>query len=506
MRAYRVFNFAAGVAFATLSTNALAARNVLLVILDDIGAQEIRSFARDLASAAKSSNGSSSIVDADGNGLPDGLEDDNGDGAPDGAIATPSIDSLATAGVRFTQVTSNPVCSPTRAGIYTGRYGSHHGIGAPLGGASMIWTIPKDIPTLAEVLKTSGSKYKKGLFGKWHLGDSTGMLPTDRGWDYFAGLTGGQVTSYYSWDKVVVSGGVKTSSKVTEYVTSETTNDAIDWINDQTGSWWATVAMNAAHTPYSEPPSYCLSGKVTGTSDTALFHKTLECADFHLGALIANIEPTVLANTTIVFVGDNGTEGDVSQVYESDRSKTSVYQGGVHVPMIVADGAALAGMSGTGTGAVTSVGRSVSHPLSTVDIFSTLAEIMGVSATGTDAVSFVDELNSTTAAAPRKYVYTDAFSYTAASVTSLKKSLSNPASLKTSDLTKLTRTNLKGAIRGNRYKLVYGASAYKLFDLTNDPFEQHDKWCGTTSERTQAQTLITQLRLIDSTYPTKKCN
>ncbi len=486
----------------TVSTPAFAGRNVLLVILDDVGAQEIRSYARDLAAATKSSNGSSGIIDTNANGTPDGLEDTNGDGQPDGAIATPTVDSLAAAGVRFTNVWSNPSCSPTRAGVYTGRYAIHHGIGMPIGNTSTIWQLPRDIPTLAELVPDSS--YAKGFFGKWHLGED--VLPTNRGWNYFAGSLKGEVTSYTSWDKVVVTeAGVRTNSTDTEYVTTATVEDALEWIDRQTKPWWATVALNAAHTPYSTPPSFCLSGAITGTNDSALYHKTLECADYHVGTLLSAIDPTVLANTTVVLLGDNGTEGAVSQVYASAQSKSSAYQGGVHVPLIVADGAALVGQVGTGTGSVTSVGRTVPHITNSVDIFSSLGEIMGVTTTSTDAVSFVDYLKSTTATAKRTYNYTDTFSYSSAAVTALKSSLSDPTSLTTGNVATLTRTAVKAGIRGTKYKLVYTNNAYKLFDLDADPFEQVNKWCASSTYKAQAQTLITALRAIDTSYPTKKC-
>lgn len=488
----------------TAATPALATRNVLLIVVDDLGAQELRSYASDLAATANSANGSTGIVDTNANGLPDGLEDLNSDGQPDGAIATPGLDSLAAAGVRFTQVWSNPSCSPTRAGMYTGRYAIHHGIGMPLGGGSMIWQLPTDISTLAELV--SNDSYAKGFFGKWHLGEETSALPTARGWNYFSGSTGGEVTSYNLWDKVVVDeSGVRTDSVSSEYVTTGVVADTLDWIELQTKPWWATVALNAAHTPYTEPPSYCLSGSITGSGTSALFHKTIECADYHITSLLSGIDPTVLSNTTIVFVGDNGTEGSVSQVSSSAQSKASVYQGGVHVPLIVADGAAFVGMSGTGVGAVTSVGRTVSNITNTVDIFSSLAEIMGVTATGTDSVSFIDYLDSATAPALRTYNYSDTFSYSSSAVTALETSLTDPSTLTSTNVATLTRTGLKGAIRGTQYKLVYGNNTYKLFDLNADPFEQVNRWCTSNVYRTQGQTLITALRAIDTSYPTKSC-
>ncbi len=495
---------AASLLLMTAPSPAHAARNVLLVILDDVGAQEIRSYARDLRAATKTTNGSTGIVDTNANGIPDGLDDSNSDGQPDGAIATPSIDSLSTAGVRFTNVWSNPSCSPTRAGIYTGRYAVHHGVGVPIGATNTLWQVPKDISTLAEL--TPNANYAKGFFGKWHLGSSKGAIPTDRGWNYFSGSLAAMVPSYTNWAKVVVDEtGKRTNSAETEYATTATVEDTLEWIDRQTKPWWATIALNAAHIPYAEPPSFCLSGNITGTDDTALYHKMLECADYHVGTLLSAMDPTVLANTTILLVGDNGTDGPVSQVTSTTQSKASTYQGGVHVPLIVADGAAIVGQTGTGTGSVASVGRTVSHLTNTVDIFSSMAEIMGVSATTSDAVSFVDYLKSTTATSKRTYNYTDTFSYGATAVSTLKSSLSDPSAVTTTDVATLTRMMVKGAIRKDKYKLVYDINTYKLFDLEADPFEQVNQWCASSTFKTQGQALLTALRAIDTGYPTKKC-
>ena len=482
-------------------------RNVLLLIFDDIGAEEIRSYASDLAKIARANPTSVGIKDTNSNRIPDGLEDTNNDGQPDGAIATPAIDSLASAGVRFTQVWSHPTCSPTRAGIYTGRYVIHHGVGEPIGNPSTVWALPHDVPTLPEILKSEGSRYKTALLGKWHLGSIDGTLPTDRGWDYFAGSTDGKIDDYYRWKKVVVDEARKrTNSVETAYATTVAIDEALGWIGKQSGPWWATVALNAAHTPYAEPPASCLSGKISGTDDVALFHKTFECADHEVARLLGGIEPAKLANTTIVFIGDNGTEGSATEVYQNTRAKTQVYQGGVHVPMIVADGALLAHTSGLGLGAVVNPGRTITSPTHTVDIFATIAAIMGsTKALSTDSTSFVDTLGSSSAPALRTMAYTDAIGYQAGDVTALNKSLANPATLTLAQVLTLKRATVRGAMRTAKYKLIYDSGSYKLFDLTNDPFEQASVWCTSAEAKTQGEQLATALAALDTMYPATKC-
>ena len=496
---------------AGISLTAATSRNVLLIILDDVGAQEIRSYANDLSTATRTVSRSTGIVDTNSNYSPDGLEDLDSDGYPDGAIATPTIDSLAAAGVRFTQVWANPLCSPSRAGIYTGLYASHHGVGSPIGTATMLPTLPSDILTLAEQLDAAGSKYATGLFGKWHLGSTAGLYPTDRGWDYFSGSPEGEVTDYYNWTRVVVdnAAGTSTSAASTDYVTSVEIEDALTWIGKQTTPWWATVALNAAHTQssgssYSDPPTACLSGKITGTTDTAKFHKIIECADYYIGDMLSRMSSSTLANTTIIILGDNGSEGAISQVSSSARSKGTAYQGGTHVPLIIADGATYSGTSGSllsklTPGHVTSAGRTVSYPVNTVDLFATMAAIMHITPSTTDSVSLVDYLDSTSTAALRSYSVSETFSYSSAPAIAAL-----PSGFTSADVATLTKSSVKSTVRGTQYKLVYSGSAstYALYDLSTDPFEQSDLWCSkSVGAVIAARALVTQLQSVDSTYP-----
>ncbi len=499
---------------AGISTASISGRNVLLIILDDVGAQEIRSYANDLATATRTVSSSTGIIDSNTNYTPDGLEDRNADTYADGAIATPTIDKLATAGVRFTQVWANPLCSPTRAGIYTGLYASHHGVGAPIGTSTMVTTLPSDILTLPEQLDAAGSKYATGLFGKWHLGATAGMYPTDRGWDYFSGNPDGEVADYSAWTKVVVDNAAGTSSTTasTTYVTSDTIESTLTWIGKRTTPWWATVALNAAHTQssgssYTDPPSTCLSGTITGSTDTAKYHKIIECADYYIGNMLSRISSETLANTTIIILGDNGSEGGITEVSSTNRSKGSAYQGGVHVPLIIADGTAYSGASGTAlsrlsTGHVASAGRTVAYPVNTVDLFATMAAIMHVTPSSTDSVSLVDYLNSSSTAALRSYSVTETFAYASALAVSRL-----PSGFVSADVAALTKGSVKATVRGAQYKLVYSSSAgtYEFYDLSVDPFEQNNIWCPVTGTSVAVaiamRALVAQLQAVDSTYP-----
>ena len=111
-------------------------------------------------------------------------------------IPTPHIDSIARNGVRFTNgYVSGPYCSPTRAGLMTGRYQTRFGHefnpGAPAKNTEDIGLSVKET-TLAQRLKDAG--YKTGLVGKWHLGHGDKFHPTARGFEEFFGFLGGAHT------------------------------------------------------------------------------------------------------------------------------------------------------------------------------------------------------------------------------------------------------------------------------------------------------------------------
>lgn len=108
-------------------------------------------------------------------------------------IPTPNIDSIAKNGVRFTNgYVSCPVCSPTRAGLLTGRYQQmfgHEFNPGPAATADAQFGLPLSETTLAARLKSAG--YKTGIVGKWHLGYNEPYLPLNRGFDEFFGFPGG---------------------------------------------------------------------------------------------------------------------------------------------------------------------------------------------------------------------------------------------------------------------------------------------------------------------------
>jgi len=314
----------------TCTPSAIAAENVLLIIADDYGVSS-----HGLYRYASSS-------------------------AP-----TPNLDTLATQGIVFDNAWATPMCSPTRATILTGRHGFRTGVGAPPGRINL------DEYTVAQALKALG--YSTGCFGKWHLaGPNNGGddNPNLMGFDRFAGYRGATVGDYFNWSKVV--DGVTNPSTV--YSTTEITNDAIAWINQQGSQpWFCWLAYNAPHSPFHKPPndlhSYdALPGTGGDISQNTVpyYEAMVEAMDTEIGRLFSSVDPSVLDNTNIVFIGDNGTPNQaVVPPAVSGRVKSTVYQGGVWVPWI---------MKGP---SIPQTDTRVTALVNSVDLFSTIIELAG---------------------------------------------------------------------------------------------------------------------------------
>ncbi len=280
----------------------------------------------------------------------------------------PTLDSLRTVGLSFINVWSSPTCSPSRSSILTGKYASTTGVLEP---GDILST---DEQSLFELIdEQSNGAYATSLIGKWHLGGSVNQnsdYPEQFGMDHFSGILGGGLGDYENWN--LTSAG-QTSTSI-EYVTTKLTDLAIDWIAQQANNPWFTwLAYNAPHTPFHLPPSDLHSqGALSGTdadiqsNPLPYYLAAIEALDHELGRLIASIPPSVRENTIIIFVGDNGTPGQVAQApFSRDKAKGSLYQGGVNVPMVI---------SGAG---VSRSGQADDALIGFTDLFATVAEMSG---------------------------------------------------------------------------------------------------------------------------------
>jgi arylsulfatase A-like enzyme len=321
---------------------------------------------------------------------------------------TPNIDNLINAGTVFTNVWSNPFCSPTRVTLQTGRYGLHTGIGYLIEGNDSTYPMQVEEITLPEMLDAgTGGLYTHAAIGKWHMGrgDSVGgnLAPNMAGYQHFAG-TMTNISDYYSWEKVV-NGVVSTS---TTYATSDSIDEALNWLSTVTQPWFLYLSFNAPHVPYHAPPAHLhqedLSMAGPPETDKRPYYKAMvEAMDSELGRLFAGIG-SAMANTNVIFVGDNGSPGGVTiPPFDNTHGKGTLFDGGINVPLIISGPAVVDGGISNGLA-------------NTTDLYATVAELAGVdlasvipAETTLDSVSLVPYLLDNQAASIREFIYSENF-------------------------------------------------------------------------------------------------
>ncbi len=394
----------------------LSQSNVLLIIADDLGVDYLASY-------------------GEGTDVPH----------------TPTLDSLAAQSVLFRNAWTNPLCSPTRASVLTGRYPFRHGVGSAIVGrlkgagiSTDEWTIPKALD--------SHTDYRAACTGKWHLSTSENgdnENPNMMGFKHFSGSLPAQpIPSYNNWRKTI-NGENKFCDN---YATTDNVNDAIQWIDQQTEAnpWFHWLAFNAAHIPIHLPPkelhSYdSLSGKLLNVQRQPIpyFKAMVEAMDTEIGRLFAALaKKGTLKNTHVIFIGDNGTWGKVVQApFDPDRAKGTLYEGGLNVPLFI---------SGP---AVNMPGRESKALVNSTDLFATILEMAQVDmkvalpdSIQLDSHSLLPYLKNPLQSNIRPWVFAEMFDFD-----------------KDAD---------GKAIRDQQYKLIrFDKGQEELYNLTLDPFE-----------------------------------
>ncbi|MBD1391125.1 sulfatase-like hydrolase/transferase [Neiella sp. HB171785] len=270
----------------------------------------------------------------------------------DHSAQTPTIDQLASSGVLFRNVWANPMCSPSRASLLTGRHALRHGVFSP----GRLGELDASEYTIAEALSDAG--YATALFGKWHLGTRQASLPTSQGFDYYSGSLE-NIDDYFNWQKTTLVGAdaAKTDPVIeTGYATDVVAAEAAEWIASVSQPWFVQLAFNAPHSPFHVPPEGSYSAvNLTGQpgdgcsrnnqddSVTDCYRAMAEAMDSAIGQLLAEMDAATRANTLVIFLGDNGTSGaavieDSAYPFTAAHAKGTVYEGGVNVPLVIAAG------------------------------------------------------------------------------------------------------------------------------------------------------------------------
>ncbi len=249
-------------------------------------------------------------------------------------VPTPAIDSLAREGVKLTQFYVQPVCSPTRACLLTGRYAWKNGMEIRPTAMSKHGMLT-DERTLAEALRDAG--YATWMVGKWHLGEwQQHHLPKQRGFDHHYGLYSAMVDSFVHLRSGVLDWHRNGVPVIEEgYSTFLLANEASRLIaeHDDARPFFLYLPFNAVHRPHQAPDAYIEKYKHLGS--VAAQRAQLECMDIAIAQVLHALDLKGIADDTLViFTNDNGGL-EITSNGPYRGYKGHYHEGGIRVPTAI---------------------------------------------------------------------------------------------------------------------------------------------------------------------------
>ena len=253
-------------------------------------------------------------------------------------IPTPNVDKLAQDGVRFTSgYVSGPYCSPTRAGLLTGKYQQRfgHEFNPGQGPNAAEFGLSLKEATIADRLKAIG--YSTGLVGKWHLGNAEKFRPQQRGFDEFFGFLGGAHPYFIEDDQAPIFRGNE-EVKESEYLTDAFTREAVSFIDRHKETpFFLQLTYNAVHTPMHSKPEYQQKFPSITDETRRNYAGMLYSLDEGVGKVVEALSKAGLTERTLlVFISDNGgppVNGSTNGPLRGQKATT--WEGGVRVPFIL---------------------------------------------------------------------------------------------------------------------------------------------------------------------------
>jgi arylsulfatase A-like enzyme len=374
-----------------------------------------------------------------------------------GAIQTPHIDALAKAGTVFSAAyVPTATCSPSRAALLTGRHPArlrltrHISLGGnleaqlekpfndwegdPTDRPSRNW-LPLEHRTYAEVLANHG--YLTGFVGKWHLGPKP-FYPSEQGFDQTFGVTpAGHPNSYYP--PYFRKSDTYADVSPEKYLTERLTDDAVRYIKDQPQDqpYHLSLFYYTVHSPLEGPKRLVEKFKQQGMSaERANYAAMLKALDRSVGRIHKAIQSRGDADETLIlFAGDQGGRFE-NAPFRGRKMVDQTYEGGSRVPFFV-----------TWPDEIPA-GRTITKPIMTTDVMPTLANLVGADR---EALKPLDGI-------------------------SLRRVLLQGAPVPDRSIFLFRSYNATDqALRDGRWKLIADLEGEsRLYDLHNDPREQHD--------------------------------
>lgn len=368
-------------------------------------------------------------------------------------IKTPNLDQLANGGVRLQQFYAQPMCTPSRAALMTGRYPHRYGLQLAVIPSAGRYGLPTDEWLLPQALQEAG--YRTAIIGKWHLGHADRKYwPNQRGFDEQYGPLLGEI-DYYSHSAHGTRDWFRNNELVNDkgYVTELLGQDAVRYImaSDRQQPFFLYLTFTAPHAPYQAPQVYLDQYPHITDAYRKPYAAMVTAMDAQIGAVVQALEKKGLRdNTLIVFQSDNGGPRSAEMTGEVDTSggaipadngpyrdgKGSFYEGGTRV-------VALANWPGR-----VAAGKQVDEPIHMVDMYPTLVKLAGGSTQKSKPLDGLDVWETLSAGEP-------------------------------SPRTEVVYgiEPFRAGIRQADFKLVWKVglpSRAELFDIRRDPYEQHD--------------------------------
>lgn len=304
-------------------------------------------------------------------------------------IRTPNIDRLASQGVQLTQFYVSPMCSPTRAGLMTGRYPLRLGMARTVVRPWLAFGLPPDEQTLPEALASAGYRHR-GIFGKWHLGHLRPTWhPLSQGFTEFRGQYNG-ASDYWTRVRDGEPDWHHDATPIAEsgYTTDLIADSACAFIRRHAGDgpFFCYVPFTAPHDPLQAPEKYLAeygpdtpAGKAAETPDRRALAAMVTCMDDGIGRILRTLRDNGLADKTLVwFLSDNGGVTRLRLNGTMREGKLTVYEGGVRVPSALWWPGMIEG------------GRKIREPMINTDILPTLLRIARSTGTAPRTLDGVD--------------------------------------------------------------------------------------------------------------------